>query len=205
MRQNQIEVSLVTLTRRYLAGLLSGGAARANTIHNTKIKKCQNFVWNAGEQVKHKLAQPKLELLNSPAEELITSLLPVLGLIWSSFCSSLSGLYKGLQLSATSASILPSPSPMTSSPQLSLPPSNSISTTGSVHNAHNTLSNHGNNTASAAPQVLIGNNLRLSVATPQIASLNARHLPRSLSGVPPAALKLAAAASSCQLPKVTSG
>uniref|UniRef100_A0AAR2L3R9 Enhancer of polycomb homolog n=2 Tax=Pygocentrus nattereri TaxID=42514 RepID=A0AAR2L3R9_PYGNA len=107
-----------------------------------------------------------------------------------------SGVYKGLQLSATpSASILPSSSPVTTSPSPSLlSPSNSNSTTGSVHNAHNPLSNHGNNTANAAPQVLIGNNLRLSVATPQIASLNARHLPRSLGGVPPAALKLAASA-----------
>ncbi|XP_017559146.1 enhancer of polycomb homolog 1 isoform X1 [Pygocentrus nattereri] len=118
-----------------------------------------------------------------------------------------SGVYKGLQLSATpSASILPSSSPVTTSPSPSLlSPSNSNSTTGSVHNAHNPLSNHGNNTANAAPQVLIGNNLRLSVATPQIASLNARHLPRSLGGVPPAALKLAAAASNCQLPKVSTG
>ncbi|KAL6475482.1 hypothetical protein MHYP_G00165220 [Metynnis hypsauchen] len=117
-----------------------------------------------------------------------------------------SGVYKGLQLSATpSASILPSSSPVMTSPSPSLPPSNSNSTTGSVHNAHNPLSNHGNNTANAVPQVLIGNNLRLSVATPQIASLNARHLPRSLGGVPPAALKLAAAASNCQLPKVSTG
>ncbi|XP_036428365.1 enhancer of polycomb homolog 1 isoform X2 [Colossoma macropomum] len=117
-----------------------------------------------------------------------------------------SGVYKGLQLSATpSASILPSSSPVMTSPSPSLPPSNSNSTTGSVHNAHNPLSNHGNSTANAAPQVLIGNSLRLSVATPQIASLNARHLPRSLGGVPPAALKLAAAASNCQLPKVSTG
>lgn len=113
-----------------------------------------------------------------------------------------SGVYKGLQLSATSASILPSPSPVMTSPPPILPPTNSnSSTTGSVHNAHNPLSNHGNNTANAVPQVLIGSNLRLSVATPQIA----RHLPRSLGGVPPAALKLAAAASNCQLPKVTPG
>ncbi|KAI4891749.1 hypothetical protein NFI96_030067, partial [Prochilodus magdalenae] len=107
-----------------------------------------------------------------------------------------SGVYKGLQLSAPSASILPGSSPITT-----LPPPNSNLTAVSVHNAHNSLSNHGNNTANVAPQVLIGNNLRLSVATPQIA----RHLPRSLGGMPPAALKLAAAASNCQLPKVSSG
>ncbi|KAK3529545.1 hypothetical protein QTP70_032060 [Hemibagrus guttatus] len=113
-----------------------------------------------------------------------------------------SGVYKGLQHSTTSASMLTSPSPMTmTSAPASLPASNSTnSTTTSVHNTHNPLSNHGNSTANSTPQLL-----RLSVTTPQIASLNSRHLPRSLSGVPPAALKLAAAASNCQLPKVTTG
>uniref|UniRef100_A0A4W4E675 Enhancer of polycomb homolog n=1 Tax=Electrophorus electricus TaxID=8005 RepID=A0A4W4E675_ELEEL len=116
-----------------------------------------------------------------------------------------SGVYKGLQLSTTSASIVANPSPTTTSATPSLPSANSIhSTTGSVHNSQNPLSNHGNSTANTAPQVLIGNSLRLSVATPQIASLSARHLPRSLGGMPPA-LKLAAAANNCQLPKVTTG
>ncbi|XP_060796138.1 enhancer of polycomb homolog 1 isoform X2 [Neoarius graeffei] len=118
-----------------------------------------------------------------------------------------SGVYKGLQHSSTSASVLTSPSSvtMTSAPA-SLPASNSTnSSTTSIHNTHNPLSSHGNSTANSAPQLLIGNNLCLSVATPQIASLNSRHLPRSLGGVPPAALKLAAAASNCQLPKVTTG
>ena len=41
-------------------------------------------------------------------------------------------------------------------------------------------------------QVLIGNNLRLSV--PSAGGLGARHLPRALGGVAPSALKLAAAA-----------
>ncbi|XP_017338605.1 enhancer of polycomb homolog 1 isoform X2 [Ictalurus punctatus] len=118
-----------------------------------------------------------------------------------------SGVYKGLQHSTTSASMLTSPSPVTmTSVPASLSASNSTnSTTTSIHNTHNPLSNHGNSTANSAPQLLIGNSLRLSVATPQIASLNSRHLPRSLGGMPPAALKLAAAASNCQLPKVTTG
>lgn len=118
-----------------------------------------------------------------------------------------SGVYKGLQHSTTSATMLTSSSQvtMTSAPA-SIPASNSTnSTTTSIHNPHNSLSNHGNSTANSAPQLLIGNNLRLSVATPQIASLNSRHLPRSLGGMPPAALKLAAAASNCQLPKVATG
>ncbi|KAM9462123.1 enhancer of polycomb homolog 1 isoform 1-T1 [Clarias gariepinus] len=111
-----------------------------------------------------------------------------------------SGVYKGLQHSTSSATMLTSPSPVTMTPA-SLPASNSTnSTTTSIHNTHNPLSNHGNSTANA-----ICSNLRLSVATPPIASINPRHLSRSLSGVPPAALKLAAAASNCQLPKVTTG
>lgn len=114
--------------------------------------------------------------------------------------NSISGVYKGLQHSTSSATMLTSPSPVTMTPA-SLPASNSTnSTTTSIHNTHNPLSNHGNSTANA-----ICSNLRLSVATPPIASINPRHLPRSLSGVPPAALKLAAAASNCQLPKVTTG
>lgn len=128
-------------------------------------------------------------------------------LILSTCVNSFPGVYKGLQHSSTSASVLTSPSSvtMTSAPA-SLPASNSTnSSTTSIHNTHNPLSSHGNSTANSAPQLLIGNNLCLSVATPQIASLNSRHLPRSLGGVPPAALKLAAAASNCQLPKVTTG
>lgn len=113
-----------------------------------------------------------------------------------------SGVYKGLQHSTTSAAMLTSSSPVTMT-SASLSASNSTnSTTTSIHNP---LSNHGNSTANSAPQLLIGNNLRLSVATPQIAGLNSRHLPRSLGGMPPAALKLAAAASNCQLPKVATG
>lgn len=60
----------------------------------------------------------------------------------------------------------------------------------------------------AATQVLIGNNIRLSVPPPggalsPIATLSARHISRTISAVPPAALKLAAAAGNCQMPKVT--
>ncbi|XP_046709784.1 enhancer of polycomb homolog 1 isoform X1 [Silurus meridionalis] len=120
-----------------------------------------------------------------------------------------SGVYKGLQHSATSASMLTNPSPVTMTPApASLPASNSTnSSTTALHNTHSPLSNHGNSTANSTSQLLIGSNLRLSVATPQIAGLNSRHLPRSLGGVsvPPAALKLAAAASNCQLPKVSTG
>ncbi|XDV44133.1 hypothetical protein PO909_012468 [Leuciscus waleckii] len=112
-----------------------------------------------------------------------------------------SGVYKGLSVSATSsASVLTSQPTSTAAPPTFLS-STSNSNTSTAHTVHNPI---GNNTANSTSQVLIGNNLRLSVTTPSIANLNARHLPRSLSNVPPAALKLAAA-SNCQLPKVNTG
>ncbi|KAK7135042.1 hypothetical protein R3I93_018221 [Phoxinus phoxinus] len=112
-----------------------------------------------------------------------------------------SGVYKGLSISATSsASVLTSQPTSTAAPPTFLS-STSNSNTSTAHTVHNPI---GNNTANSTSQVLIGNNLRLSVTTPSLASLNARHLPRSLSNVPPAALKLAAA-SNCQLPKVNTG
>lgn len=115
-----------------------------------------------------------------------------------------SGVYKGLSISApSSASVLTSQPTLTAAPPTFLS-STSNSNTSSAHTVHNPIGNHGNNTANSTSQVLIGNNLRLSVTTPSIASLNARHLPRSLSNVPPAALKLTAA-SNCQLPKVNTG
>uniref|UniRef100_A0A8C1PQF2 Enhancer of polycomb homolog n=1 Tax=Cyprinus carpio TaxID=7962 RepID=A0A8C1PQF2_CYPCA len=115
-----------------------------------------------------------------------------------------SGVYKGLSISATSsASVLTSqPTPTVAPPAFLSSTSNS--NTSSAHTLHNPVGNHSNNTANSTSQVLISNNLRLSVTTPSIASLNARHLPRSLSNVPPAALKLAAA-SNRQLPKVNTG
>uniref|UniRef100_A0A672M1G5 Enhancer of polycomb homolog n=1 Tax=Sinocyclocheilus grahami TaxID=75366 RepID=A0A672M1G5_SINGR len=115
-----------------------------------------------------------------------------------------SGVYKGLSISATSsASILTSQPTLTAAPPTFLS-STSNSNTSFAHTVHNPIGNHANNTANSTSQVLIGNNLRLSVTTPSIASLNARHLPRSLSNVPPAALKLATA-NNCQLPKVNTG
>uniref|UniRef100_A0A8C9VQK0 Enhancer of polycomb homolog n=1 Tax=Scleropages formosus TaxID=113540 RepID=A0A8C9VQK0_SCLFO len=67
-----------------------------------------------------------------------------------------------------------------------------------------TPSGHG-----AAAQVLMGNSVRLGMSSAggtvnSITTLNARHIPRTLTAVPPSALKLAAAATAnCQVPKVT--
>ncbi|XP_054292349.1 enhancer of polycomb homolog 1 isoform X3 [Pongo pygmaeus] len=114
-----------------------------------------------------------------------------------------SGVYKGLHLSSTTPTALVHTSPSTAGSAL-LQPSN-ITQTASSHSA---LSHQVTAANSATTQVLIGNNIRLtvpsSVATVNsIAPINARHIPRTLSAVPSSALKLAAAAN-CQVSKVPS-
>uniref|UniRef100_H0XKS6 Enhancer of polycomb homolog n=1 Tax=Otolemur garnettii TaxID=30611 RepID=H0XKS6_OTOGA len=114
-----------------------------------------------------------------------------------------SGVYKGLHLSSTTPTALVHTSPSTAGSTL-LQPSN-ITQTSSSHSA---LSHQVTAANSATTQVLIGNNIRLtvpsSVATVNsIAPINARHIPRTLSAVPSSALKLAATAN-CQVSKVPS-
>ncbi|XP_069585762.1 enhancer of polycomb homolog 1 isoform X2 [Ranitomeya imitator] len=115
-----------------------------------------------------------------------------------------SGVYKGLHLSSnTPAALVHTSSSSTSTGSALLQPSN-ITQTASSHSA---LSHQVTAANSATTQVLIGNNIRLtvpsSVATVNSLPLNARHLPRTLSAVPPSALKLAAAAAAnCQVPKI---
>nr|XP_056713213.1 enhancer of polycomb homolog 1 isoform X2 [Euleptes europaea] len=113
-----------------------------------------------------------------------------------------SGVYKGLHLSTTTPAALVHTSSSSTTGSALLPPS-SITQTSSSHSA---LSHPVTAANSATTQVLIGNNIRLtvpsSVATANsITTLNARHIPRTLSAVPSSALKLAAAAN-CQVPKV---
>ncbi|XP_069815078.1 enhancer of polycomb homolog 1 isoform X1 [Dendropsophus ebraccatus] len=117
-----------------------------------------------------------------------------------------SGVYKGLHLSSnTPAALLHTSSSSTSSTGSALLQPSNITQTAS---SHSTLSHQVTAANSATTQVLIGNNIRLtvpsSVATVNsINTLNARHLPRTLSAVPPSALKLAAAAAAnCQVPKI---
>ncbi|XP_073437788.1 enhancer of polycomb homolog 1 isoform X2 [Dendrobates tinctorius] len=115
-----------------------------------------------------------------------------------------SGVYKGLHLSSnTPAALVHTSSSSTSTGSALLHPSNITQTASS----HSTLSHQVTAANSATTQVLIGNNIRLtvpsSVATVNSIPLNARHLPRTLSAVPPSALKLAAAAAAnCQVPKI---
>uniref|UniRef100_A0A7M4EKQ7 Enhancer of polycomb homolog 1 n=2 Tax=Crocodylus porosus TaxID=8502 RepID=A0A7M4EKQ7_CROPO len=113
-----------------------------------------------------------------------------------------SGVYKGLHLSSTTPTALVHTSSSTAGSALLQP--SSITQTSSSHSA---LSHQVTAANSATTQVLIGNNIRLtvpsSVATVNsITTLNARHLPRTLNAVPSSALKLAATAN-CQVPKVS--
>uniref|UniRef100_U3IMX1 Enhancer of polycomb homolog 1 n=2 Tax=Anas platyrhynchos TaxID=8839 RepID=U3IMX1_ANAPP len=113
-----------------------------------------------------------------------------------------SGVYKGLHLSSTTPTALVHTSSSSTAGSALLQPSN-ITQTSSSHSA---LSHQATAANSATTQVLIGNNIRLtvpsSVATVNsITTLNARHIPRTLSAVPSSALKLAAA-TNCQVPKV---
>ncbi|XP_044149066.1 enhancer of polycomb homolog 1 isoform X1 [Bufo gargarizans] len=117
-----------------------------------------------------------------------------------------SGVYKGLHLSSnTPAALVHTSSSSTSSTGSALLQPSNITQTAT---SHSTLSHQVTAANSATTQVLIGNNIRLtvpsSVATVNsINTLNARHLPRTLSAVPPSALKLAAAAAAnCQVPKI---
>ncbi|TKC44239.1 hypothetical protein EI555_014521 [Monodon monoceros] len=114
-----------------------------------------------------------------------------------------SGVYKGLHLSSTAPSALVHTSPSTAGPAL-LQPANATQTAGS----HSAPSHPVTAASSATTQVLIGNNIRLTVPSSvttvnSLAPINARHIPRTLSAVPSSALKLAAAAN-CQVSKVPS-
>lgn len=122
------------------------------------------------------------------------------GAYW--FFFSVAGVYKGLHLSSTTPTALVHTSSSSTAGSALLQPSN-ITQTSSSHSA---LSHQVTAANSATTQVLIGNNIRLtvpsSVATVNsITTLNARHIPRTLSAVPSSALKLAAA-TNCQVPKV---
>ncbi|KAF6129889.1 enhancer of polycomb-like protein 1 [Phyllostomus discolor] len=105
-----------------------------------------------------------------------------------------SGVYKGLHLSSTTPTAPVHMSPSAAGSTL-LQPSNMTQTSSS----HSALSHPVTAANSATTQVLIGNNIRLTVpssvaAVNSIAPINARHIPRTLSAVPSSALKLASTA-----------
>ncbi|KAK1172030.1 hypothetical protein AOXY_G4497 [Acipenser oxyrinchus oxyrinchus] len=114
-----------------------------------------------------------------------------------------SGVYKGLHLTTSSPTTLVHTSQSsTTVGSTFLQPSNNTQTSSS----QSALSHHGT-AANSTTQVLIGNSIRLSVPSPvaavnSIATLNTRHIPRTINAVPASALKLAAT-TNCQMPKVT--
>ncbi|XP_003968226.2 enhancer of polycomb homolog 1-like isoform X1 [Takifugu rubripes] len=103
--------------------------------------------------------------------------------------------------SAVPAFLQPSPNSTSPSPATVVP--SSLSSTPSAHSAA-ALGILGcgttNNSTSSSTQVLIGNNICLSV--PTATSLAGRHIPRTLGNVPSSALKLSATAN-LQMPKVS--
>ncbi|XP_041817378.1 enhancer of polycomb homolog 1-like isoform X2 [Chelmon rostratus] len=128
------------------------------------------------------------------------------------------GVLKGLHISSTTAALhqtnqstytttsvaptflQPSSNSATPSPANAIP--TSLASTPSAHAAA-ALGILGCSAANATPattQVLIGNNICLSV--PSAAGLAGRHIPRTLGNVPPSALKLSAT-TNLQMPKVS--
>ncbi|XP_071340739.1 enhancer of polycomb homolog 1-like isoform X2 [Trachinotus anak] len=128
------------------------------------------------------------------------------------------GVFKGLHLSSTTAALhqtnqsthtttsaaptflQPSSNSATPSPANAIP--TSLTSTPSAHAAA-ALGLLGCSATSATPattQVLIGNNICLSV--PSATSLTGRHIPRTLGNVPPSALKLSTT-TNLQMPKVS--
>ncbi|XP_027129945.1 enhancer of polycomb homolog 1-like isoform X2 [Larimichthys crocea] len=102
--------------------------------------------------------------------------------------------------SATPTFLQPSSNSATPSPANAVP--TSLATAPGAHAAA-ALGILGCSAANATPattQVLIGNNICLSV--PSAASLAGRHIPRTLGNVPPSALKLSAT-TNLQMPKVS--
>ncbi|CDQ56497.1 unnamed protein product [Oncorhynchus mykiss] len=134
-----------------------------------------------------------------------------------------SGVYKSLHLASTThhpnsnQTLTPPPS----TPTFPQPSSNHSSTSPSPvtassltfpPNAHHThLGNNAANTSPTTTQVLIANNIRLSVppsssspALPSPGGTTTRHIPRALGAVPSSALKMAAN-TNCQMPNNVTG
>lgn len=112
-----------------------------------------------------------------------------------------SGVYKSLHLSSgTPAALLHQSSSSATGSTFFQPSSNT-----QISSSHSALTYHGT-AGSSTTQVLIGSNIRLTVpssvaAVNSITTLNARHISRTISTVPPSTLKLTAAAN-CQVPRV---
>uniref|UniRef100_A0A673CXE4 Enhancer of polycomb homolog n=1 Tax=Sphaeramia orbicularis TaxID=375764 RepID=A0A673CXE4_9TELE len=110
----------------------------------------------------------------------------------------LAGVFKGLHLSSTASALHQtnqSTHTTATTAQTFLQPSSNSATPST-----NAVPAHAANATPATTQVLIGNNICLSV--PSAATLAGRHIPRTLGNVPPSALKLSAT-TNLQMPKVS--
>uniref|UniRef100_A0A8C7SUA8 Enhancer of polycomb homolog n=1 Tax=Oncorhynchus mykiss TaxID=8022 RepID=A0A8C7SUA8_ONCMY len=134
-----------------------------------------------------------------------------------------SGVYKSLHLASTthhpnsnqtltpppSTPTFPQPSSNHSSTSLSPVTASSLTFPPNAHHTH--LGNNAANTSPTTTQVLIANNIRLSVppsssspALPSPGGTTTRHIPRALGAVPSSALKMAAN-TNCQMPNNVTG
>ncbi|XP_038828679.1 enhancer of polycomb homolog 1-like [Salvelinus namaycush] len=128
-----------------------------------------------------------------------------------------SGVYKGLHLASTTHThnTNQTPTPPPSAPTFLKPSSTTTSpvtasSLSSPANAHGNPLHLGSNAANSTPtttQVLIGNNVRMSVPSspvlPSLGGTTTRHIPRAL-GALPSALKMAAN-TNCQMPNKVTG
>ncbi|CDQ71789.1 unnamed protein product [Oncorhynchus mykiss] len=133
-----------------------------------------------------------------------------------------SGVYKSLHLASTTHTHHPNtnqtPTPPPSAPTFLKPSSTTTSpvtasSLSSPANAHGNPLHLGSNAANSTPtttQVLIGNNVRMSVpSSPVLPSLGGTttrhsHIPRALGALPSSALKMAVN-TNCQMPNKVTG
>ncbi|XP_020656344.3 enhancer of polycomb homolog 1 isoform X4 [Pogona vitticeps] len=203
IHQQQANINSSTNTAQHLATNQQETGFRSN-LHLSHPLEClegmlQGFISKTLDSVSAQFAASALvtseQLMGIKIKDDVVLGIGVNGILQAS------GVYKGLHLSSTSPTALVHTSSSSTAGSALLQPSNMTQTSSS----HSALSHQGTAANSATTQVLFGNNIRLtvpsSVATANsITTLNARHIPRTLSAVPSSALKLAAA--NCQVPKV---
>ncbi|KAM5338644.1 enhancer of polycomb homolog 1 isoform 1-T1 [Glossophaga mutica] len=205
IQQQQANSNSSTNTSQNLASNQQKSGFRLNLHHNHSIqgleRTLQGFVSKTLDSASAQFAASALvtseQLMGFKMKDDVVLGIGVNGVLPAS------GVYKGLHLSSTTPTAPVHMSPSAAGSTL-LQPSNMTQTSSS----HSALSHPITAANSATTQVLIGNNIRLTVpssvaAVNSIAPINARHIPRTLSAVPSSALKLATTAN-CQVSKVSS-
>ncbi|XP_045676091.1 enhancer of polycomb homolog 1 isoform X1 [Phyllostomus hastatus] len=205
IQQQQANSNSSTNTSQNLASIQQKSGFRLNLHHNHSVqgleRTLQGFVSKTLDSASAQFAASALvtseQLMGFKMKDDVVLGIGVNGVLPAS------GVYKGLHLSSTTPTAPVHMSPSAAGSTL-LQPSNMTQTSSS----HSALSHPVTAANSATTQVLIGNNIRLTVpssvaAVNSIAPINARHIPRTLSAVPSSALKLASTAN-CQVSKVSS-